>query len=199
MSTYKTWICKSLYPPFTPKNQTDVILVHFLRHFWMANHWPIALEHWYMWGDQAEWVVCRGYLFWEITNYSMKFLLYLIVFKTKLFECFHKWITKLKFYSAQRKTHFAWSHHIYTHEWVHRLYTSDKITLCQINTRGCGPRGVVCFLCDVILVHFLWHFLMTCVPTSKPLCLVNVCILQVPNLKWTKNPWQMISISLQGT
>ncbi len=43
----------------------------------------IVISH--MWGNQAEWVLCWEYWFWDTSIYSVKFLLYPIVFSyTKL-------------------------------------------------------------------------------------------------------------------
>ncbi len=47
----------------------------------------------HMWGDQAEWVVCRQYWFWDTSNYSMKIPLYLIVFSwIKLCISLEPWV-----------------------------------------------------------------------------------------------------------
>ena len=52
--------------------------------FWIMD-WQFLPLPVYMWGDQAEWVLCWEYWFWDTSNYSVKFLLYLIVFSyTKL-------------------------------------------------------------------------------------------------------------------
>ncbi len=130
-----------------------------------------------MWGDQAKWVVCREYWFWEITNYSMNFLCILLfsaeqncvylwknyksdsdgVFsKTKLLECFHKWITKLKFDSAWHKTHLAWLHHIYalSEAWLIRLLTTCQFYMYNNTLSNKYFCLLLCVPFWVVVVNF---------------------------------------------
>ncbi len=81
-----------------------------------------------MWGDQEEWVVYPEYWFWDITNYSMKFLLYLIVFsytkclylaKLKLHNYALSWT--LLFYEVQKET--KGTHCISTFHLLNYLHT----------------------------------------------------------------------------
>ena len=99
-----------------------------------------------MWGDQAEWEVCRDYWFWDISNYGMKILLYLIVFSwTKLSISLESLVRfwwgfqqnkalgvlsqltynyKTQFDSARLKTHFAWLHHTCVPAWLNEVLCS---------------------------------------------------------------------------
>ncbi len=125
-----------------------------------------------MWGDQAEWVIRQEYFFWDKTNYSMKFLLYLIVFnwtklcsvylwndksdsdgvfsKTKLWKCVHKWITKLKLDSDRHKTHFAWSHHIF-----HQSLSPKR------TTSGLVKKNILSFLQPIRKINWFNYLLQT--------------------------------------
>ncbi len=51
---------------------------HALRQDYFAKD-KFAFYH-HLWGDQVEWVICREYWFCNTSNYSIKFLSYLIVF-----------------------------------------------------------------------------------------------------------------------
>ncbi len=94
--------------PYNTKYVTTVLHHTILYSNKAENCWshqPSA----YMWGDQAEWVVCREYRFQDTSNNGMQFLLYLIVFSwTKLPNIFGTLSPILMGFSAKQSSLIAW-------------------------------------------------------------------------------------------
>ena len=65
-------------------HETSDLQIKFMNLRYMCKDKKVSYilksTHTHMWGDQAEWVVCREYWFLDTPNYWTEILLFLIVF-----------------------------------------------------------------------------------------------------------------------